>query len=149
MESSTCEHEPQVNLIVVLMVRGLFPCASVTGDLLFDPFWEATERPERCGLTVMASTCDGASVNRCLFKLHQTGKELVHKVVNPYATERFVYFFSDLPCPPSSSVSSAPLHATTLPPPYLMFLHLLPFCLHVSPPSPPHLPLSHQEFINS
>ena len=107
VESSTCEHEPLANSIVVLMVRGLFthlqfpyaqfPCASVTGDLLFDPFWEAVERLERCGLKVMALTCDGASVNRRLFKLHQTGKELVHKVVNPFATERFVYFFSDPP----------------------------------------------------
>ena len=44
-----------------------------------------------------ALTCDGASVNHRLFKLHQTGKELVHKVVNPFATERFVYFFSDPP----------------------------------------------------
>ena len=48
-------------------------------------------------LEVMALTCGGASVNRCLFKLHQKGKELVHKVVNPFATERFGYFFLDPP----------------------------------------------------
>ena len=107
VEGSTCEFEPLANSMVVIMVRGLFtrlqfpyaqfPCTSVTGDLLFDPFWEAVSRLERCGLKVMALTCDGASVNRRLFKLHQTGKQLVYKVVNPFATERYVYFFSDPP----------------------------------------------------
>lgn len=107
MEGSSSKCEPLANSMVVMMVRGLctslqfpyaqFPCTSVTGDLLFDPFWEAVSRLERCGLKVMGLTCDGASVNRRLFKLHQTGKEFVHKVVNPFATERFVYFFSDPP----------------------------------------------------
>ena len=93
--------------MVVIMVRGLFTnlqfpysqfsCASVTGDLLFDPFWEAVSRLECCGLKVLALTCDGASVNRRLFKLHQTGNQFVHKVVNSFATERHLYFFSDPP----------------------------------------------------
>ena len=52
-------------LIVCLsscMVRGLFislqypyaqfPCASVTGDLLYNPVWEAVYRLERCGFHV-------------------------------------------------------------------------------------------------
>lgn len=107
VEHSTCDYEPLANSMVVIMVRGLFthlqfpyaqfPCTSVTGDLLFDPFWEAVSRLERCGLKVMALTCDGASTNRRLFKLHQAGKELVHKVVNPFDMKRFVYFFSDPP----------------------------------------------------
>ena len=107
VERSTCDYEPLANSMVVIMVRGLFthlqfpyakfPCTSVTGDLLFDPFWEAVSRLERCGIKVMALTCDGASTNRRLFKLHQSGKQLVHKVVNPFDTKRFVYFFSDPP----------------------------------------------------
>ena len=48
--------------IYVFMVRGLFnklqfpyaqfPCSSVTAQQLYDPFWEAVERVERCGLMV-------------------------------------------------------------------------------------------------
>ena len=48
--------------MMAFMVRGLFtalrfpyaqfPCASVTGDLLFEPFWHAVYRLERMGLKV-------------------------------------------------------------------------------------------------
>ena len=48
--------------MMTFMVRGLFtslrfvyaqfPCKNVTGDLLFDPFWEAVYRLERCGFKV-------------------------------------------------------------------------------------------------
>lgn len=48
--------------MVVFMVRGLFskpqfpyaqfPCASLSGELLYDPFWEAVRRVENCGLKV-------------------------------------------------------------------------------------------------
>ena len=54
--------EPLASSMLVIMVRGLFtklqfpyaqfPCASVSGDLLFDPFWEAVSRIERLGLKV-------------------------------------------------------------------------------------------------
>ena len=50
------------NSLTVFMVRGLFnklrfayaqfPCMSISGDLLYDPFWEAVYRAERCGLKV-------------------------------------------------------------------------------------------------
>ena len=50
------------NSMTVFMVRGLFnklrfahaqfPCMSISGDLLYDPFWEAVYRAERCGLKV-------------------------------------------------------------------------------------------------
>ena len=97
------------NSMMVIMVRGLFsrlefpyvqfPCKAVTGDLLYNPFWEAVCRLERCGFRVMAATADGASPNRRLIKLHGCGKELVHKVSNPYAIpeERYLFFFSDVP----------------------------------------------------
>ena len=51
-----------VPLAKSMMVRGLFttlqfpysqfPCANVSGELLFDPFWEAVYRLERCGFKV-------------------------------------------------------------------------------------------------
>ncbi len=51
---------------MVFMVRGLFtrlrfpyaqfPCCSVTGELLFNPFWEAVIRLERMELKVCLST---------------------------------------------------------------------------------------------
>lgn len=43
-------------------------------------------------------TADGASTNRRFFKIHSLGRNLMHKVVNPYAPEkRFIYFVSDPP----------------------------------------------------
>ncbi len=93
--------------MMVIMVRGLFtklqfayaqfPCASVCGYHLYDIFWEAVQRLERCGFKVMACTCDGLSVNRNFFKLHNKEKS-VHKVRNPYSEEkRYIFFMSDPP----------------------------------------------------
>ena len=52
----------QAKTVMVLMVQGIFtklqfayaqfPVAKLTGDLLFDPFWEAISRLERLGLKV-------------------------------------------------------------------------------------------------
>ena len=95
----------------VFMVRGIFtsisfpyfqlPCASISGDLIFDPFWEAVYRLERLGLQVVAATADGASTNRRLMKLHKIRTkrgEITYKVLNPYAADRrFLYFISDPP----------------------------------------------------
>ena len=95
------------NSMLVFMVRGLlsnleypyaqFPCASLTGEQMFLPFWDAVSRLERCGFKVLAVTADGLSVNRHFFKLH--GEEsLVYKALNPYADEqRYIYFISDPP----------------------------------------------------
>ena len=99
--------QPLANSMMVFMVRGLFTrlqfpyaqfsCASVSGDLLYDPFWEAVCRLERLGFKVLAATADGASPNRRLIKLHGTDK-LVYKVMNPHAPDhRYLYFFSDPP----------------------------------------------------
>ena len=56
------DEEPLANSMMVMMVRGIFttlrfayvqfPCASITGNLLFHPFWEAVYRLERMGLKV-------------------------------------------------------------------------------------------------
>ena len=91
------------------MVRGLFsslefqyvqfPCTAISGDLLFDPLWQAIECIERCGLKVLAVTADGASPNCRLFKIHSPSHgSFTHKVPNPYSTDgRDLLFFSDPP----------------------------------------------------
>ena len=136
-EKSVTEDKPLAapqlaKTMMVFMVRGLFsslqfayaqfPCAELTGELLYDPFWEAIRRVENCGLKVCAmvlstnvhitspiicagpwsqvlgATLDGNAVNRRLIKLHQPSSDLLYKVRNPYAQEeRFVFFFSDPP----------------------------------------------------
>ena len=61
----TGEKSPSTQLaktMMVFMVRGLFsslqfayaqfPCCDVSGDMLFEPFWEAVRRIETCGLKV-------------------------------------------------------------------------------------------------
>eukprot|EP00731_Ephydatia_muelleri_P000027 Em0001g27a len=96
--------------IVVFMVRGLFnklqfpyvqfPCHSLSGHQLYDPFWEAVGRLEQCGLKVHGVTMDGGAPNRSLIKLHQPccAGSFVYKVPNPYSVDnRFLYFVSDPP----------------------------------------------------
>lgn len=111
-DADTCiDHQPLAKTMFVFMVRGVFsslqfpyaqfPFATVSGELLFDPFWEAVRRLEMIGLKVVAATADGASTNRRLMKIHRTHckrGEVVYKVVNPYAPEkRYLYFISDPP----------------------------------------------------
>ena len=101
--------EQLAKTMLVFMVRGLlsglefpyaqFPCTMMRGDLLFDPLWKAIARIERCGLKVLATTADGASPNRRLFKIHDPlSYTTPHKVPNPYATDdRDLFFISDPP----------------------------------------------------
>ena len=59
--------QPLANSKMVFEVRGLFTrlqfpyaqfsCASVSGDLLYDPFWEAVCWLERLGLKVVGCHC--------------------------------------------------------------------------------------------
>lgn len=75
------------NTMMVSMVKGLlhkfdfpyaqFACGKMTGDLIFDPIWEAIARLERIGFFVLALCCDGASSNCRLWKIHSESKELV------------------------------------------------------------------------
>ena len=112
-QSSLEEEDSQEQLaktMLVFMVRRLFsslefpyvqlPCTTITGDLLFDPLWEAIALLEQCGLKVLPMTADGASSNRRIFKIHIpiSSIEITYKVKNPYATDgRTVYFLSDPP----------------------------------------------------
>ena len=87
--------EPGTSLAIsmmVIMVRGLlhrldytyaqFACGKLSGDLMFDPIWEAVERLERIGFFVLGLCCDGASANSKLWKLHSESKELMYRVPN-------------------------------------------------------------------
>ena len=57
-----CEEKALAKSMLVIMVKGLFsslrfpyamfPCDKVTGDLLFQPFWQASFRLERMGFKV-------------------------------------------------------------------------------------------------
>lgn len=109
LESNQDSTVPIAKSMLVLFVRGLFnhlefpyaqfACKSLSGDLLFNPFWEAVYRLERMGLKVIAATADGASPNRKFFRLHtQSSKDHEYKTLNPFAEDkRFIYFFSDPP----------------------------------------------------
>lgn len=109
IEGDTTDSEALAKTMFVFMVRGLFtqlefpyaqfPCADVSGELLFDPFWEAVYHLERLGLRVLAATADGASTNRRLIKLHSNKcGEVVYKVVNPHCRDRrYLYFIADPP----------------------------------------------------
>ena len=90
------------------MVRGLFtnlkfpyatyPCKSTCGDQLAPLFFEAVFRIERCGFRVVGTTLDGYSANRRFIKLvaaDATGVK--HKMPNPFAPDREIFFFSDPP----------------------------------------------------
>ena len=92
------------NSMVVFMVRALcynfnfpyvqFACNTLSGDILMEPLWDTVVRLERMGLAVLTLTCDGASTNRRLWKLHSsdTCDEMQHKVPNAFAPGRFLYF---------------------------------------------------------
>ena len=62
VDHTSLDDVPLAKSMMTFMVRGLFttlqfpysqfPCANVSGELLFDPFWEAVYRLERCGFKV-------------------------------------------------------------------------------------------------
>lgn len=109
LNKETSQQMPLAKSMLVIMVQGLcsnfrfpyvqFPCVEVSGDQLFDPFWESVMQLEVAGFKVMGLVCDGLSANRCLFCLHQSvTDDFVYKVQNPYSNDgRQIYFFSDPP----------------------------------------------------
>ena len=84
--------------MLVFMVRGLFinlqfpyaqfACSSVTGDQIFNPFWECIMCLERCGFMVAATTANGASPNRTFMGIHHNpdSTSFPYKVLNPFAS---------------------------------------------------------------
>jgi hypothetical protein len=73
LDQDTVPNELLATSVLVIMVKGLFmplrfpyahfPTKPLTGEMLFEPFWEAVFRLERVGLKVLACTFDGASAN--------------------------------------------------------------------------------------
>ena len=100
---------PLANSMLVFLVKGLFgnlqfpyvqfPSTAVSGDQMYDPFWEAVRRLELCGFKVMALICDGLAANRKLFRLHEPSTNgPVNKVLNPYAADEcHLFFIADPP----------------------------------------------------
>ena len=110
-ENALCAEKSEPTLastMLVFMVRGLlsnlnypyvqFACNNLSGSQLFDPMWEAVSRLERLDFCVLGLTCDGASPNRRLWKLHTDKHEFVYKVPNCFSEDkRDFYFISDPP----------------------------------------------------
>ena len=67
---SDMQRDELAKTMFVIMVRGLlsilcipyaqFAAATLSGDMLFDPIWEAVSRLEQCGFKVLTITADGA-----------------------------------------------------------------------------------------
>lgn len=93
-QPSVGSQPPLAKSMLVMMVRGLltnlqfpyaqFPCSNLTGEQMYNPFWEAVMRIENVGLKVLAVTCDGASVNHRFMKLHDPHKssDMTYEVLN-------------------------------------------------------------------
>jgi len=101
-------HHPLAKTLVVFMVRGavtnlvfpyaLYPASSPRGCDLFPLLWKVIARLTRNGFHTLAVTCDGASCNRSLFKLHSIKGGPVYKTLNIFsAEEEWIYFISDPP----------------------------------------------------
>ena len=73
--------------MLVFMVRGLFstlqfpyaqfPYCALSGDQLFEPFWERVSRLERIGFKVIGLSCDGLAANRRFFRLHKVNPSVM------------------------------------------------------------------------
>ena len=98
---------------LVFFIRGIctelkfslafFATNGVTSHQLMPLFWEAIGILElTCNLWVIASTSDGASPNRRLYRMHKpldnnAEEDFCYRTINLYAPHRYVYFFSDAP----------------------------------------------------
>ena len=92
--------------MMVIMVRGVFtdiafpyaqfPMASPKGSDLFPLIWRAVDRLECNSIEVLGVTCDGASINKRMLKLH--GNSYTYKTTNIYSSDgRSLLFFIDPP----------------------------------------------------
>ena len=80
-----------------------FATNGVTSHQLMPLFCEAIGVLElTCNLWVIASTSDGASPNRRLYRMHKplennAEDDICYRTLNLYAPHRYIYFFSDVP----------------------------------------------------
>lgn len=74
----------------------MYPSSCITGEKLFPVVWEVIETLDINFLPVIAITSDGASPNRCFYKLCKD-REIDYKARNQFSTDRYIYFFCDPP----------------------------------------------------
>lgn len=98
---------------LAFLVRGLctelkfclahFATTGVTAAQLMPLFWDAVCILETsCNLWVIATTSDGASPNRKMYRMHKaldgdSDKDVCYRTINMFAPDRYIYFFSDAP----------------------------------------------------
>ena len=89
--SSEVEQDPPLaRSMMVFMVRGIFtsfqyiyaqfPCSTLTGDLIFDPFWELIFCLERMGFKATATS--GKKWPICISTIHLTNFSFSHSTCN-------------------------------------------------------------------
>ena len=104
--------------VLVFMLRSIinpfkfslanFATTGASSCQLFPLFWKAVSICElQCGISLLAVTCDGASTNRKLFRMHfhmtndddfNKDVDVTYRTVNLYSIEkRYIYFMSDPP----------------------------------------------------
>ena len=80
-----------------------FATHNLSSTQIMSLFWEAVFILEKsCNLWLIATTADGASPNRCFFKLHQnmdgmSSSDVCYGTINIWARHRFIWFISDPP----------------------------------------------------
>ena len=82
-----------------------FATTGASSIQLFPLFWKAVGICEtKCKLKLIAVTCDGASPNRKLFKMHLIMEEekdennkVCYRTKNLYSDDRYIYFIADSP----------------------------------------------------
>ena len=101
--------------VLVIMVRSIinpfkfslanFATTTASSSQLFVLFWKAVGILElSCKLKVLAVTCDGASTNRKMFKMHfklnddqDVSRDFVYRTKNLFFTDRYIFFIADQP----------------------------------------------------
>ena len=84
---------------------GYFGTKDVTAHQIMLTFWRAVAILEdTCQLPVIATVSDGASSNRAFYRMHRmlhqsvdSDIEVVHRTINLFAPERYIWFFADVP----------------------------------------------------
>ena len=79
-----------------------FDTNGVSSYQLMPMFWQAVFVLEKlCNLWVIATTSDGASPNRRMYRMHSAlndeNDDVCYRTKNIYAPSRYIYFFSDAP----------------------------------------------------
>ncbi|XP_012566352.2 uncharacterized protein LOC105850424 [Hydra vulgaris] len=99
--------------VLVYFIRGIasdlkfalchFATKGLTSFQLMPTFWEAVGVLElTCKLYVIAAVSDGAAPNRKFYRMHSMFDDkldcnVVHRCINIYAPERYLWFFADAP----------------------------------------------------